>query len=263
LRPVLCGGLTIGLVAACLLWPAPALAQGDDMTRARESFARGQELFEEGDYEAAKTAFEESLAAFPHYRTLFNIALCEEKLENIPQAVEMYQRYVDWPSEVPNREEVASKLAELRALLPPEPEPEVPPKPPAKADEPVGPVEEPGPNLIVPGWITVGVGAAGMITGGVLLGLAQSRANEIQKTDGEVYDPGEHDTLQDEGRSFEKAGWVVGAIGVAAVAAGVAMLLVSDTGEEESRQPVEDEPEAEVAVVPLEGGLAVGAGWSF
>jgi tetratricopeptide (TPR) repeat protein len=246
------------LVLLCTTASSSPMAQGDDMSQAREAFARGQQLFDDGDYRAARKAFGESLAAFPHYRTLFNIALCEEKLGRIAEAVEMYQRYVDWPSEVPNREEVAAKLAELRAQLPPEPEPpadddedgaEVPPEPPAEAD---------GPNLIVPGWIVTGVGAAGMITGGVLLGLAQSRANEIRKIDGEVYDPAVHDELQDEGRTFEKTGWIVGGIGVAAVAAGVVLLLVSE-GEDEHPE----EPEVEAAVAPVRGGFAISAGWSF
>lgn len=246
----------------CLLAALPAGAQGDDRERAREAYSRGQALFDAGDFAGARDAFQESLDASPHTRTIFNIALCEEKLGNVVEAIEMYQRYVDWPGDLPNRDEVKQKIEQLRELLPPEPE--APPKPPAEADEPEPepepPTEEAGPDLIAPGWITLGVGAAGMITGGVLLGLAQSRANEINKTEGEPYDPDVHDPLQDEGRAFEKAGWIVGAVGVAAVAAGVTMLLVSDTGDEEPEQP---EADVEVVTVPLEGGLAVSAGWSF
>lgn len=263
-RPPLVAALA--LVGSWMLFVTAAHGQGDDMSRAREAFARGQELFDNGDYETARVAFQESLDAFPHYRTIFNIALCEEKLGRVAEAVEMYQRYVDWPADVPNREEVAKKVEELRQLLPPEPE--APPEPPGGTGEPEPetepdpapeePGEEPGPDLIVPGWITVGIGAAGMITGGVLLGLAQARANEVQNVEGEEYVPKVHDAMQDEGRTFERAGWTVGAIGAAAVAAGVTMLLVSDRAEE---QPAE--PEIAAGVGPLDGGVALGARWSF
>ena len=113
---------------------APASAQGDDMGSAKEAFSRGQTAFDAGRYEEALAAFEESLAAFPHYRTLFNIALCQEKLGDVRGAIAMYQRYVEWPSEVPNREEVAVKLAQLQATLPPEPEQPQPPE--EEQDEP-------------------------------------------------------------------------------------------------------------------------------
>ena len=256
------------LVAALLLLlrAAPGSGQGDDMARAREAYSRGQSLFDAEDYEAALAAFGDSLDAFPHFRTIFNIALCHEKLGDAAAAVAMYQRYVDWPSEVPNREEIRGKLAELRLLLPPEPEPEPGPQPaPAVAaapeqSPPPRPVPDPGPDLRLPGWIAVGVGSAGLVAGGVLLGLAQKRASEIGVIDGVPYDPGTHDDLQREGRRFEVAGWIASGAGIAILTAGVTMLLVSRPG------PEDDEPGAAVVAGfagPVEDGLALGFEGSF
>jgi tetratricopeptide (TPR) repeat protein len=254
-----------------VLAPLPAAGQGDDMARAREAYSRGQALFDAGRHEEALVAFDESLAAFPHFRTIFNIGLCHEKLGNIAAAVEMYQRYADWPSEVPNREEVRTKLAELRLLLPPEPAedraeageetgpPGPPPAQPAPPPEP-GPGADPGPDLRLPGWIAVGVGAAGLVAGGALLGLAQKRAAEIAAVDGVPYDPDTHDRLQSQGEAFETGGWIAGSLGVALIASGLAMLLVSRPGDEEG----EGEPRAGTAwAAPVEGGLGLGWGGSF
>lgn len=239
---------------------AAAMAQGDDMGSAKEAFSRGQAAFDAGRYEEAQAAFEESLAAFPHYRTLFNIALCEEKLGDVRGAVAMYQRYVDWPSEVPNREEIAEKLAQLRATLPPEPEPPEPPD--EERDEPeppvapVAPKDEPGPDLRIPGWISVGTGAAGIVVGAVFLGLAAKKDKEMEAIDGEAYDPSVHDALLEDGRRYEKAGWIVGGIGVLAAAVGAVLLVASDDGSGDDARP---------EIAPAIGPEAVAATvrWSF
>jgi tetratricopeptide (TPR) repeat protein len=252
------------LVAASLLplllRPVPASGQGDDMALAREAYSRGQSLFDAEEYEAALAAFGESLDAFPHSRTIFNIALCHEKLGDVAAAVAMYQRYVDWPAEVPNRDEVRAKVAELKRLLPPEPEPD--PEPPGEiaagpGPSPPPPVErEPGPDLRLPGWVAIGAGAAGLVAGGVLLGLAQKRASEIDGIEGVPYEPATHDALQREGRRSEVAGWIAGGAGIAAVAAGVAMLLFSPSGSTDGA-----EPGAALAAGfagPVQGGFALG-----
>ncbi|MCP4678609.1 MAG: tetratricopeptide repeat protein [Deltaproteobacteria bacterium] len=223
------------------------LAQGDDMDSARALYAQGQEKFDQGDVEGALDAFERSLGAFPHYRTIFNIALCHENLGNIVAAIEMYKRYYDWPSEVPNREDVGQKIEELKAKLPPEPEPEPEPedpestqpeKPASRVKDEVEPGNESGPNLAIPGWIAVGTGAAGVVVGGVLLLVARSKAEEMRsiEDEGTPYDSDKHDPLPKQGKSLEIGGWIVGTVGLAAVGTGVVLLLLSgsDSGEKSS-----------------------------
>ncbi len=236
-----CTGLVLGLVIALgiSLVCKSSFAQGDDMTTAREAFAQGQAKFDEGDYLGAIEAYKRSFEAFPHFRTLFNIALCEEKRGNVAAAREMYTRYVEWPAEVPNRAEIRKKIEELDKQLPKAPEPvqkePVQPEPPIEQAkvEPVI-VVKPGPNLSIPGWTVLGTGAAGIVVSGVLLGVAASKSNEMRSLEnsGEPYDPDKHGQLPDEGRVLEKAGWVTGAIGLAAVATGIVLLLVSRSNSE-------------------------------
>ncbi len=267
--PAIALSLRLALVSALalpVLVPLPARGQGDDMERAREAYSRGQTLFDAGDHAGALTAFVESLDAFPHFRTIFNIALCHEKLGDVAAAVAMYERYVEWPSDVPNREEVRAKAAELRALLPSEPEPEPAPAPPPGGSAPPPPpapppvTAEPGRDLRVPGWVAVGGGAAGLVVGGVLLGMAQQRASEIEDIEGVPYEPSDHDALQREGSAFEIAGWTAVGAGAAIVASGVVMLLLS---EHERGGTGRSEGLAVGLAGPAAGGLAIGVGGRF
>lgn len=256
-------------VTACLV-AGSVLGQGDDMARAKEEYSRGQELFDDGDYEGAMEAFYESFDAFPHYRTIFNLALCAEKLERIPEAVEFYQRYVDWSEEVPNRGDVLAKIEELRALLPPEPEPEpgteTEPEPepepetgeeePPETDGSKGQVER-GPDLRGPGWIAMGTGAAAVVVGGVMLGMARKKSAEMASVDGVPYEPGVHDELPEDGKVYEKAGWAVGGVGIAALASGLVMLLMSENPESAK------EPAVEVGVTTGPGGGSATVGVRF
>jgi len=238
------------------------------MTRAKESFSRGQDLFDAGDFTGARDAFEESLEAFPHFRTVFNIALCEEKLGNVREAVDMYHRYLDWPSEVPEREAVEEKIAELSALLPPEePEPVEPEAPPEEPDPSVGdrppedgpaPAPDDGADLAVPGWVLTAAGGAAVVAGVALLGAAKGAADDIEAEQGVPYDPEKHDAMVEDGETYEAAGWIVGGIGLAALVAGVAMLASGGGGE-----PEDAEPPVAAAAFASDRGAAAAISWRF
>ena len=220
------------------------------MQRAKDAFSRGQSHYDVGEFNEAREAFQLSFDAFPHFRTIFNLALCEEKLGNVAAAVELYHRYLNWSGDVPARDDVEKKLEKLQALLPPEPEPEPEPSPTSEVEK--------GPDLIVPGWITLGSGAAVTILGGVMLGLAASKKGEIEDVQDVAYDPDKHDQMIADGERYEDIGWLVGGIGVAAMGAGLVMLLVSDWDEEE-----QDETGPTVDVGILDNGAVVGASWCF
>jgi tetratricopeptide (TPR) repeat protein len=243
-------------------------AQGDNMNRAREAFDKGLSEFEQENFASALEHYSQSLEAFPHFRTIFNIALCYEKLGNFKDAVDMYVRYVDWPSEVPDREEVEKKIEELRALLPPEPEPEPEPEIATetgsntenmKESETVPEPEEPVRNLAPAGWGITGTGIAGVVVGGILLGVASGKAGEmrdIEKND-EPFDPDKHEDIQDSGKKTELVGWIVGGVGIAVVAAGVVMLLVNPYKEKK------DSPSVSVAFGGDDNSVSTALSWRF
>ena len=170
--------------------------EASDVDSAREAFARGKEFFDAGQFELARDAFEESMAAVAHYRTVFNIALCSEKLGEYEHAIQMYTQYVEWPDEnVTGRDDVQNKIAELELLVPPKDvEPVV-----APAAEPADRAPEgDGLNYTLLGGVTLGAGLAATVTGVILLGAAVATDNEIETiTD---YDPSKHDELADRGR---------------------------------------------------------------
>ncbi|MCU0662555.1 MAG: tetratricopeptide repeat protein [Myxococcota bacterium] len=255
---------------AIALSPDLALAQSGDMDRARTAYALGQQLFDGGEYETALAAFRESLSAFPHFRTLFNIGLCEEKLGNIENAIDMYNRYVDWPTEVPHRDEVVAKIAELKAMLPTLPPPPPPPPPPTVESSEVSmPREKPDEamaarevrkrhQLEVGGIVALSAGAAAMVTGAGFLLAAASRANEIDEINAapDTYSPTADRELAIEGRKFETAGWVVGGIGLGISAAGGLLLWLARGGRMGDNR-------ASASVVPTAQGVAVVSSWRF
>jgi tetratricopeptide (TPR) repeat protein len=111
---LLCGCLAAVAFAAVLASGGQANAQGDDMQRAKDAFSRGQSHYDVGEFNEAREAFQLSFDAFPHFRTIFNLALCEEKLGNVAAAVELYHRYLNWSGDVPARDDVEKKLVQIR-----------------------------------------------------------------------------------------------------------------------------------------------------
>jgi Tfp pilus assembly protein PilF len=86
-------GIAVGIVAVSLAVASTAAAQsppaagaqpahGDESKRdeARQRYQRGLQLFNEGNYEAARVEFERAYQLSPSYKILYNIGLCYEQL---------------------------------------------------------------------------------------------------------------------------------------------------------------------------------------
>jgi hypothetical protein len=82
------------LSATWMLWSGPALAQ-DARDRARDLSARGQELYDAGQYPDAARAFEGAQALFPHPNNVFNAAKAWEKAAVYDKAAAAYRDYLD------------------------------------------------------------------------------------------------------------------------------------------------------------------------
>ena len=107
--------------------PAPAAQQpsaeasGDDQfseaqrEAARVAYARGQTLFAQEDFAAAKAAFEEAYAQVPNPIVLVSIAECEMRLGNLEAALQTFRRYLEERPDAPDRADVEQKIADIEA----------------------------------------------------------------------------------------------------------------------------------------------------
>lgn len=216
------------MVAALLLTTgsmahaAPGVLQNEE---ARAHFQRAQGHFNDEDFAAAIPELKAAYALEPNPMLLYAWAQAERLAGSCERAVALYKRFL---ATNPSDEQV--RLTEANLL---DCEAELPEAPPP-AEEPAG--EEPGeePGEVEPvepiddepkkpwysdpvGGVLVGAGVAGIIGGGVLMGVARSRAREAP--DASVED--DYVTLSAEAQRLNTAGVVVLGIGGALAVGGV------------------------------------------
>ena len=104
-------GLLLG-TASARRPPRPRIGPGEAAARA---FDRGQQLYLEGRYPDAITAFGEAQRLAPHPSALFNIGRCHENLGNVGQAIESYEEALRLTEDEAERRDLRKRLARLRA----------------------------------------------------------------------------------------------------------------------------------------------------
>jgi len=116
-------GKSLGPILAllCLLLTSAASADATPnapntvkTTRARESYARGQQLFRQGDFVGAQTSFEAAYEAVPNPIVLLSIAECQVRSEQFAWAVVSLERYLAERPSAPDRAQVEAQIAKLR-----------------------------------------------------------------------------------------------------------------------------------------------------
>jgi hypothetical protein len=85
--------------------------------KAQEYFERGEVLAEIGEYTKAAAAFLLAYETLPHSSALYNIALCYDKAEKIPEAVEYYRRFLEVGMGSDDAKQVLKRLVELDSLV--------------------------------------------------------------------------------------------------------------------------------------------------
>jgi hypothetical protein len=111
-----CRALRVLLVAAlglAALAHAGETRADDGKQEAKEHFAEGKKLFDEGRYAEAAREFNAAYNLAPHPLVLFNIAACHEKSGDIPAAVVAFRRYVAEAEDTAEIAEIKAKLSEL------------------------------------------------------------------------------------------------------------------------------------------------------
>ncbi len=233
----------------------PAHAADDARTVARESYARGVELANTGDYQRALAEFQRAYELSPHYAVLYNIAQAERALGHSSQALEAFESYLRLGAEqIPaeRRLEVEAAIEALKKEPASEPAPE-PPQPAAPGPVPVAP-EPPPRQSRVPANVpsapvaepsdgaqrTLGyaLGILGLGLGGAA--IAHWRWNDGRYDDWKAsYDayqeqpePGAIDALNERAQSIERASRVSVGLGIgAAVSFGAGAVLLLTSGD--------------------------------
>ena len=187
---------------------AGAQAESEDDERARSHFQAGASHYEAGDYEEALGEFQRAYEISARPELFYNLSLAHQQLGNLDQAVEFLSRYLNETEDIPNRTNLERRLENLRerqtastatptATTPPQPtaEPDTTSTtestatsslpPPLESAEAGGqPVESQAPSggggVPVAAWIGWGIGAAGLVGGAIIGGLALADKSDIE-----------------------------------------------------------------------------------
>ncbi len=279
--------ITVALVIAALSLAGPRVASAQASTsapspsvetraRARDAYARGQRLFEAGQYAEAQVAFEEAYALVPNPVVLLGVASAQERRGQPAAARATLERYLAEAPNARDRAEIEARVAALSASASEEAALEreateavaddagdeaVDASEDAVADEagstddeavsdaseeaaPEAPATPPGPSDAV--WALAAVGAVGLVTGTVFGFLALSRQSD--------FDAAPSASIADEGEAFALAADI--AFGVA-LAGGVAAIALYAT----DRPSASSAESASLRLLPLAtrhgGGLLV------
>lgn len=219
--------LAIGLA------PAAAGAQVATDQRARELYLQGDRYYSEGRYELAVSAFQESYDLSGRPLLLFNLANAYERLGRYAEALDALRRYQ--PSAPPHeqmalRSRIAS-LEERAAQAAPDPTPEPAPSPSGDS------------SLMLAGYAVGGAGLALTVVGivmGVLAldarGQAQSGCVTLDGADGRTLCDASVQGALEQDATYALVADIGIVTGVAAVAAGAALVVLGVlTGEEPSQ----------------------------
>jgi hypothetical protein len=96
-----------------------AKPKDDKASTARTYFAKGEELFEKGEYLEAATAFQQAYALSPHPSALSNIGYCYEYAKSYVKAVTTYREFLaaDLEKDPTTVEDIRNRLARLQRLV--------------------------------------------------------------------------------------------------------------------------------------------------
>ena len=211
---------------------------------AGEWFSKAEVLVEEELYSEAVGAFACSLKMIEHPATYLNAAMAAEKSGDKEAAIHFYTRAVELDPQGKRSVEARARVAALEIELEPEPEPELEPEPEPEpqieeedsADEvEAQPQPEPeGPStMAIAGYSLAGVGAAGLIVGAVLQGMAGAAQGDGESTSS--YDT--FKSKKDKMESLQTGAAISFVVGGAAAAAGV-VLIVLDMKKDGEEAPV-------------------------
>lgn len=111
------------VVALMLSFVPVGLAQASSeadalkLKRAREAYAAGQVLYNQGNFAEAVAKFAEANTLAPRAGNLFNMGRCYEQLKETPKALKAYREYLRLSPDAKEKPEVDSAILQLEAQL--------------------------------------------------------------------------------------------------------------------------------------------------
>ncbi len=110
------------LAGVWLTLAAGSAALAEEGGNYRQRFARGVELFQAGEYEAALVEFDSAYRLRQHHAILLNMAYCYSEMGRLTDAIDHFERYLrEGGSQIPaaRRAVAEQEIQRLRALLVP------------------------------------------------------------------------------------------------------------------------------------------------
>ncbi|MBN2341830.1 MAG: tetratricopeptide repeat protein [Deltaproteobacteria bacterium] len=99
---------------------APSTLLANNITKAKQAFIRGQELFDNEQFEDASEAFQEAMRLAPNWKIHYNIAQCEAAAKRYGSALDHFEKYIaNGGDAIPmdRMEEVLGETARLRQMV--------------------------------------------------------------------------------------------------------------------------------------------------
>ena len=158
-------------------------AQAKDKAEALALFEQGRAAYRDGQFAESVKLFTKAYALQPEPVLLYNLARSQEGLGDYPAAVDAYERYLAQAKDVKDRGSIEQRVATLRKSIAEKErlgrerdeaeraKEQAKPRPAGEGGEPTAQTASPSPWP----WALVGVGAAGVVVGGILGGVALSK----------------------------------------------------------------------------------------
>ena len=97
--------------------PAEGAAETDQKAAARDAFKAAHAAYKEKRYQEALDGFQAAYEADPRPEMLYNIGLCQQKLDQLEAARDTFRRFVEEKPDSKSRPRVEKKIQEIEAEL--------------------------------------------------------------------------------------------------------------------------------------------------
>ena len=203
-----------------------------DQEAAKAHFLAGSSYYESANYADAVKEFNEAYRLSKRPDLLYNIALCYERLSDYDNAISTLKRYLIEKPTAPDRNIIESRVQNLERLreirnAPPAPLPTIP-SPPKPIEAP--PPAQAKPSLHTLGYAGIGSGALGVVFLSSSIGtgtVAKQKSDQlVLACPSRVNCNPSLQSVQQQGRRLAVATDAMIGLGMVAIAAGVALLVV-------------------------------------